>query len=104
MDERKEKCKYHCPIEVPEASESLSLWVGPLTVAIFFVMRRIGGYVLHDAALPYATLISEEEHLVHLILIIFSQCLIFNSESSPELLKLFLLNLRCCTKILELLL
>ena len=56
-----------------------------------------------DTILPYATLIVVEEHLVHLFMIIFSQCLLLNSEPGLELLKLLLLSLRCCLEILELL-
>lgn len=56
-----------------------------------------------DTILPYAALIAVEEHLVHLFLIIFSQCLLLSSELGMELLKLLLLSLRCCPEILELL-
>lgn len=59
---------------------------------------------MRDVVLPYATLIVVEEHLVHLLLIILSQCLILSSEPNPKHLKLFLLSLRCCLEILEILL
>lgn len=70
---------------------------------VFFVFRRICGYVLHDVVLPHAAPIFEE-HLVHLLLIIFTQCLLLSSESDSELLKLFLLNLGCYPEIIELIL
>ena len=76
---------------------------GAINCCIFFIIRGIGGDIL-CVVLPHAALIAVEEHLIHLLLIILCQCLLLNSKPGPELLKLFVLRLRSCLKILELLL
>ena len=62
---------------------------GATFYCVFFVIKRIDGDVLRDVVLFHAALIVEEEHLVHLLLIIFSHSFLLSSESDSELLKPF---------------
>ena len=59
---------------------------GAANCRIFLFIGRIVGDILCDIVLPHATLVAKEEHLINLLLVIFLQLLLFNSETGLELL------------------
>ena len=92
---------------LPRGANSIRIFVslGRATKCrLFFLVRRIVGNILCDFDFPHASLVVEKEHLINLLLIIFFQLFLFSSEPNSELLKLFFLSLRCCSKLLQLLL
>ena len=67
-----------------------SVSLGRTIGCCILIIRRVAGSILGDVILLDTTLITKEEHVIHLLLIFIFQLLLLSSKPDPELLQFFL--------------
>ena len=74
---------------------------GAVDSCIFFI-KKVARDIMSNSVLPHTTLVTEEENLIYLLMIILIQLLILSSKPCLELLKLLFLNIGRCLELLQL--
>ena len=99
---KRRKCKSTITALWRAQQHRILIFMGGAADSYVFFIKRVAGDIMSNSVLPHTTLVTEEEHLIYLLMIILIQLLILSSKPCLELLKLLFLNIGRCLELLQL--